>query len=362
VNNTQRTVRVLTQRPYEVVIGPGVLERAQAFIERRSGAFIVLTDETVEPLYLEGLGLSDKERVLTVPPGEGSKSFEHLERVLDFMAAGGLDRASFLVALGGGVIGDLGGLAASLYMRGVEVVQCPTTLLSQVDSSVGGKTAVNLQAGKNLAGAFHQPCAVFADTRTLASLESEEFRSGLGEVVKSALIGDKELLARLEGETIALLDRDPELLGEIVERCVGVKRAIVERDEREAGDRRKLNLGHTFAHAIEHVAGYGTVPHGIAVGTGLVLALEASQQSGTLRDGTLPERVRRLLDTLGIPVSLPVLRQRYDVALRGEDLLDAMRLDKKGTAGMPRFILVAEIGEVAVDCELEPELLAQRFE
>jgi len=315
----------------------------------------VLTDEHVGPLYRERLGLDAP--VLTVPAGEGSKSFAVLERVLDFLASSRLDRRGVLVALGGGVVGDLGGLAASLYMRGISLVQCPTTLLSQVDSSVGGKTAVNLKAGKNLAGTFHQPSAVFADTSTLDTIEDEELGSGVGEVLKSALIGDAHLLELLERETSAVVRRDPGVLAEVVERSVRVKAAVVERDQHEAGERKKLNLGHTFAHAIEHVAGYGRVPHGIAVGVGLRLALEASSCQGWIEDGELVSRIEALLEGFDIPTSLHGLRDRYTVPLAAEDLVRAMRLDKKGAEGEPRFVLPRGIGSIELDRELAPELL-----
>ncbi len=360
MNDAQRTVDVRTGTPYRVHIGPGVLARTREFIESSGGGpAVVLTDANVAPLYREGLGL--EAPTITVPAGEETKSFVHLERVLDFMAQTELDRKASLIALGGGVIGDLGGFAASLYMRGIAVVQCPTTLLSQVDSSVGGKTAVNLGAGKNLAGTFHQPAAVFADTSTLASLEIDEYRSGLGEVIKSALIGDADLFALLERETPAVMERDPALLGEIVERSVRVKADIVQRDEKETGDRKKLNLGHTFAHAIEHVAGYGTIPHGIAVGVGLQLALTASQSVGRLTDDELCRRTHDLLDALGLASDLDSLRQRYGVDLSADELAQAMRLDKKGSAGTPRFVLAAGSGDLAFDCELDPKLVRELF-
>jgi 3-dehydroquinate synthase len=284
-----------------------------------------------------------------------------LEHVLDFLVAAGLDRRSTLVVLGGGVLGDLGGLAAALFMRGIACVQCPTTLLAQVDSSVGGKTAVNLPAGKNLAGAFHQPACVLADTEVLATLPDDELCSGLGEVVKSALVGDGELLALLEREAAAILARDAELLGEVVARCVRVKAAIVARDEEERGERRLLNLGHTFAHAIEHAAGFGRIPHGIAVGVGLVLALRASERAGLLAESELPERVGALLSRLGLPADLAALRARSGTRLAPEEILAGMRHDKKGRSARPAFVLVHGLGRLALDQEIDERVLAEFF-
>lgn len=359
MSDAYRRVDVRTGQPYTVTIGSRALEGAQAFLADRGGPGVVLTDANVAPLYLERLGIDAP--AIVVPAGEEAKSFQQLERVLDSMAGAELDRSSCLVALGGGAIGDLGGLAASLYMRGVDVIQLPTTLLSQVDSSVGGKTAINLAAGKNLAGTFHQPAAVFADVDTLATLSDEEFRSGLGEVVKSALIGDAELFELLEREPNRVLGREQKVLSEVVERSVRVKAAVVEADEHEAGERKKLNLGHTFGHAIEHVAGYGKIPHGIAVATGLNLAIEAGVRTDRLADPDLPARLHELLSTLGLFPLLGDLRRRYGVDLEATALEEAMRLDKKGSAGRPRFVLVEGIGSVPVDCDLGSDVLHVLF-
>lgn len=352
---SERRLRVATAPAYEVRIGRGLLAAvAEAAGDR---PVVVLTDETVERLH--GARLTGLERAprVVVAPGEGSKSFATLERVLEALADAGLDRRSRLVALGGGVVGDLGGLAASLYMRGIEFVQCPTTLLSQVDSSVGGKTAVNLRAGKNLAGTFHQPRAVLADVDTLATLSEEEYASGLGEVLKTALLEGGELLALLEARADELRARAPEVLVDVVARCVATKAAVVARDEREAGPRKALNLGHTFAHGIEHAAGYGTVPHGVAVAVGLRLAAEYARRCGAAEDATLPERVARLLSALGLPAELAALRAR--VALPAEALLEGMRHDKKGAAGVPRLVLLERPGAPLLDVEAEPALLRE---
>lgn len=353
---TSARIPVATRRPYEVVVGPGALaELAQALPSGVPCA--VLSDRTVARLHGTRLGSYTALPRLDVPPGEGSKSFATLEGVLDFLVASGLERRSTLVTLGGGVVGDLGGLAAALFMRGIACVHCPTTLLAQVDSSVGGKTAVNLRSGKNLAGSLHQPARVLADTETLATLPDEELRSGLGEVVKSALIGDPDLLDLLEREAMPLLARDPGLLGEVVTRCVRVKAAIVGRDEDERGERKHLNLGHTFAHGIEGAAGYGRIPHGIAVAVGLGLALRASEHSGLLEDRGLPARLEALLVRLGLPADLATLRARHGVRLAPEELLTAMRHDKKGPAGQPAFVLVRGAGRLEHDRALEERVL-----
>ena len=354
-----REVSVATEPPYAVRIGRGLL----ADVAQTPGLSgpgtrrVVLSDENVAPLYLDRLvGLQDAPR-LVVAAGESSKSFAVLERVLDFLVEARLDRGSCLVALGGGVIGDLGGLAASLYMRGIALVQCPTTLLAQVDSSVGGKTAVNLGGGKNLAGTFHQPRAVLADIDTLATLSEAEYASGLGEVVKSALIDGGSLLELLERNTQPILDRDLDVLEEVVDRCVRIKADVVARDEFEGGPRKSLNLGHTFGHAIEHAAGYGRVPHGVAVATGLCLAARFSARSGVLEDAALPERLTSLLTALHLPTTIAELCASHDLELSVDDLLAGMRHDKKGSADEARLVLMRSAGDIVLDVPAETDAL-----
>jgi len=347
-------IQVATRTPYEVRVGPGALgELERALPGDRPCA--LLSDENVARLHGSRLGTLSRRPGLAFPPGEDSKSFSVLERVLDFMVQAGLDRHSTLVAFGGGVVGDLGVLAAALFMRGIPVIQCPTTLLAQVDSSVGGKTAVNLQAGKNLAGVFHQPALVLADTEVLATLPEEELRSGLGEVVKTALIGDPGLLDLLERQSAAALVGDPALLEDVVARCVRVKAGVVARDPEEQGERRTLNLGHTFAHGIEQAAGFGRIPHGIAVAVGLRLAVAASAAAGRLEDTGLARRLEALLGHLGLPSSLAELRGRYGVPLTPHELEAGMRHDKKGTAARPAFVGIRGPGAVEARLELDPE-------
>ena len=353
---TTRRIQVAAGRPYAVVVGAGVLGELEAALASAPAA--VVCDTNVERLHAARLGSAAKLPRLALPPGEDTKSFAALERTLDFLLASGLDRRATVVAFGGGVVGDLAGLAASLFMRGIELVQCPTTLLAQVDSSVGGKTAVNLRAGKNLAGTFHPPRLVLADTTLLATLPDEELRSGLGEVVKSALLEGGELLALVEREADALLRRDPSVCAAVVAGCVELKAAIVARDEHERHERKLLNLGHTFAHAIEHAAGFGRVPHGIAVGVGLGLALAASARAGLLEEPELAGRVAQLCARLGLPAGLAELRARHGLALGPEELLAGMRHDKKGRAARPAFVLVRGLGRCALDQELDERVLA----
>lgn len=346
-----RTVHVGTQPAYDVRIGTGLLEGVGEIAGRYSRVAL-LTDENVGPLYLERLPVSVRENVIRLPAGEDSKSFTTLERVLDELCVLNLDRSSLLVALGGGVLGDLTGLAASLYKRGIDFVQCATTLLAQVDASVGGKTAVNLPSGKNMAGTFHQPVAVFADVSTLGTLPRSEFASGLGEVLKTALLDGEEALAKLERDAEALVARDLELLAECVQRCVEFKAAVVAEDPSEKGRRKCLNLGHTYAHAIEHIAGFGVVPHGVAVAVGIALALEEAARLGTLTDATLAGRVGELAARLGLATTLAELESGYGVRFEREAMLRSMRTDKKNSGGEILLVLPVGVGEVALDVPL----------
>jgi 3-dehydroquinate synthase len=253
------------------------------------------------------------------------------------------------VALGGGVVGDLCGLAASLYKRGIAFVQCPTTLLAQVDASVGGKTAVNLPSGKNLAGTFHQPVAVLADVATLATLPESEFESGLGEVLKTALLAGEDALGDLERDVHKLRERDPLTLERTVEACVAFKARIVAQDPREGGLRKCLNLGHTFAHGIEHSAGFGRIPHGVAVAAGIGLAFDHAAASGVLLDVALCERVHALARDLHLPSSLEEIEDRYGLHVSEVELLASMRTDKKNKGSEIRLVLPVRAGEVRID-------------
>ncbi|MEL6712500.1 MAG: 3-dehydroquinate synthase family protein [Planctomycetota bacterium] len=333
------------------------LEAARAHLAGVGDAVALVQDARVAELH--GALLTDTP-TLDLDGGEGVKELDVLGRVLDFCASASLSRRSALASYGGGTIGDLTGLAASLFKRGLDVVHVPTTLLAQVDSSVGGKTAINLRAGKNLAGTFHHPGAVFCDTSVLATLEDADLRSGFGEVVKTMLLAGDADLAALEERTNALIRRDEDALGDVVARCVEVKRDVVEADPDERGPRRALNLGHTFGHAIERVAGFGTVPHGVAVAVGLGLAADASADALDA-DPELADRIRTLLSRLGLPTSLDALRDEYGVALPADGLREALRHDKKGAVGQPEFVLLRAPGDAALGVPLEDALLARLF-
>lgn len=349
-------VAVEVEPRYEVLIGPGVARDAL----RAAGdatRVALIADARAAELHawrIEGL---DRVPRLDLPPGEAAKELPVLGRALDFLAASGLDRSSCVLVLGGGAACDLGALAASLYMRGVAAVLCPTTLLAQVDAAVGGKTAINLAAGKNLAGTFHQPRAVLADVDTLRTLDEDDFLSGLGEVVKCAVLAGESAFSRLEASAAALSTRDPAALQETIAECVALKARVVASDERESGPRKLLNLGHTFAHAIERVAGYGAIPHGLAVACGVALALEASRELGVLEDAAAVERVRGLLAKLRLPLGLDALRGEHP--LRSADLVAAMRGDKKAAAGRIRLVLPSAIGVVEHDVEVDERVLAR---
>jgi len=348
-------ITVATEPAYSVLVGAGALASvAESFFG--SDAALLADRAVLERHAARLVGLRDLPR-LELEGGEGAKTLARLGDVLEFLASAGLSRRSTLVTLGGGSLSDLGGLAASLFKRGCAVVHAPTTLLAQVDAAVGGKTAINLAAGKNLVGTFHQPKAVFADTEVLASLPEEEYASGLGEVAKSALVGGEQALADLEARAGALAARDPDALAGTVAACVSIKGSIIATDPHEEGARRMLNLGHTFGHAIEHAAGYGVVPHGIAVAVGLVLACEASRLAALLLDVDLPERVRELLRRLGLPTELAQVRRRYGVVLSPDELLVGLAHDKKGAVGRPEFVLPSRAGGLHLRVQLDSSIL-----
>ncbi len=354
------TVRVeLGPRGYDIRIGAGLLEAAgpalAAVCPGRST--VVIADETVAGLYgarlaaaLEGAGLSC--RAITVPPGERSKSLATFERVIDRLLADGLERGTTIIALGGGVVGDLAGFAAAVALRGVPFVQVPTTLLAQVDSAVGGKTGINSPHGKNLIGAFHQPRLVLADVDTLDTLSPRERRAGYAEVVKYGCIDRPGLLAWLEREGPALLagDRDRRIRA-VAESC-RAKAAIVAADERESGARALLNLGHTFGHALETESGYGDVLlHGEAVAIGMVLALRLSARLG-LAPAADAARLEAHLRAVGLPASP---RDVAGVAWNLDRLMGHMAKDKKVRDGRLTFILARGLGQAFVARDVPPE-------
>ena len=353
------TVHVdLGARSYDVRIGAGLIGEAGAqiapLLRRRRVA--VLTDETVGALHLDALraGLGDVAMsALALPSGEATKGWADFARAVDWLLAEKVERRDLVIAFGGGVIGDLAGFAAAVLRRGVRFVQIPTTLLAQVDSSVGGKTGINSVHGKNLIGAFHQPSLVLADIGVLATLPARDFLSGYGEVVKYGLLGDAAFFAWLEGNGPALAAGDAALRQHAVRRSVEMKARIVERDETEEGDRALLNLGHTFCHALETATGYSArLLHGEGVAIGCALAFELSQQLG-LCSQEEPSRVRAHLRAMGMKADLAdILGDLPDA----DGLMALMAQDKKVVDGRLRFILARGIGDafVAADVPAEP--------
>jgi 3-dehydroquinate synthase len=329
----------LGARSYPIKIGSGLLQ-IPSLLEPylRGRDVLVISNDLVAPLYMEPLlnVLSgSKVRQLLLPDGEATKTPATLMKIYDALVEHRLGRDCVLVALGGGVIGDIAGFAAATWQRGVDFIQVPTTLLAQVDSSVGGKTAVNHPGGKNLIGAFHQPLCVLSDTDTLNTLPDRELKSGLAEVVKYGLIADAELFEWLENEHARLLSRDTERLQHIVRRSCEIKAQVVAGDERERGQRAILNLGHTFGHAIERCLGYGKWLHGEAVAAGMCMAAGFSQRIGWLSTADV-ERIRELFTRLGLPVDPPYVEPA--------EFLAAMTLDKKVQAGEIRLVLLKSIG------------------
>jgi 3-dehydroquinate synthase len=348
----QRIDVKLGSRSYPIYIGSGALRLRDAFdqvIPARD--VLIVTNTTVGPLYAAGVteALSPRRCLeVVLPDGEVHKTLGNVSRILDVLIANRFARDSCVVALGGGVVGDMSGFAAACYQRGIAFVQMPTTLLAQVDSSVGGKTGVNHPGGKNLIGAFHQPAAVFADTDALRTLPDRELRAGLAEVIKYGLIVDREFFDWLEGNAAPLLARDTEALTHAIKRSCEIKAEIVARDEREQGDRALLNLGHTFGHAIESATNYSTWLHGEAVGAGMLLAADMSQRLGWV-SGADVERVERVLKRFELPTDVS--------GLAAGTLAEKMKIDKKVAAGRIRLVLLKDIGRSVVTGEYDDAAL-----
>jgi 3-dehydroquinate synthase len=349
----------LGERSYVIRIGPGLLGDPASYKLLRSRLVRVVTDANVAALYLDtvlnALGLSRAE-ALVLPAGETQKTWASAEQVLDWLLQARLPRDGVVVALGGGVIGDLAGFCAALYQRGVDFVQIPTTLLAQVDSSVGGKTGVNHARGKNMIGAFHQPQAVVADTDTLRTLPPRELAAGLAEVIKSGLLGDAPLFTRLERDLDRLLALDAETLTEVIERCCALKARIVAADEREslhggAGPRALLNLGHTFGHAVETWTRYESWLHGEAVGLGLCMAADLSARLKWI-PAEDAARAQTLVQRAGLPVRPPP-------GMTPDDFRGLMAQDKKVAGGRIRLVLLRALGESVVTADFDPEALDQ---
>ena len=341
----------LGERSYPIGVGSGVLGRLPEVVRGLRG--LVVTDAHVEAFHgarvMELLGPDWGHIVL--PPGESTKSAVQWAQLLEQIAASRLDRRGVLVALGGGVVGDLAGFAAASYMRGIRFVQIPTSLLAMVDSSVGGKTGINLAAGKNLAGAFHQPMAVLADTDTLATLPPREFAAGMAEVIKYGVALDADFFAWLEQQAAAIQAREPEALERMVARCCQIKADVVSKDEREGGVRALLNFGHTMGHAIEKVTGFSGVLHGEGVAMGMVYAVELSAKRRGFADSDA-RRMVKLLRVFDLPVAPPA-------GLAWTALRTAMGVDKKAAGGQVRFVLPGQLGQSDLPVAVpEPELQA----
>ena len=344
--DASQQVRIaLGERSYDILIGPGLLAQPQAWRDLpRSAAALVVTNSTVAPLYAARLRSALAPHYRTVhevvlPDGEEHKDWSTLNQVFDTLLARGCDRKTVVFALGGGVVGDMAGFAAASYMRGVPFVQVPTTLLAQVDSSVGGKTAINHPQGKNMIGAFYQPVRVVCDLDTLATLPARELSAGLAEVIKYGPIADMAFLAWIESNIDALVRRDPAALAHAVRRSCEIKADVVGQDEREAGLRAILNFGHTFGHAIEAGLGFGKWLHGEAVGCGMVMALQLSRRLG-LVDEAFVQRVTALIARAGLPIVGP--------ALGADRYLELMRIDKKAEGGEIRFVVIEKPGQAGV--------------
>ncbi len=337
----------LGERSYPIVIGSGLLNGGFALDDYVGGDCLVVSNETVAPLYLDKLrpNLAGCDvGSIELPDGEAHKTVATMHRILDRLVDRRANRDTTVVALGGGVVGDIAGFAAACYMRGVNFIQVPTTLLAQVDSSVGGKTGVNHDKGKNLIGAFHQPRIVLIDTDTLATLPDRELRAGIAEVIKYGAICDAAFFAWLEENMAALLQRDAEALAHAIRRSCEVKAEVVAEDEREGGRRAILNFGHTFGHAIERCLGYGNWLHGEAVAAGMIMAARLSGINATEVD-----RLQALVGAAGLPTEPPVIA--------AADWMAAMGMDKKAQGRQLRFVLLDEIGRCRVTSDYDARRL-----
>jgi 3-dehydroquinate synthase len=335
----------LGDRSYPIFIGAGLLSAPSTWADLPKGSSaLIVTNTTVAPLYAQAVQAAlaphfAQVHVLALPDGEAHKGWEALNQIFDLLLAQACDRRTVLVALGGGVVGDMTGFAAACYMRGVPFVQVPTTLLAQVDSSVGGKTAINHPLGKNMIGAFYQPERVICDLSTLQSLPGRELSAGLAEVIKYGPIADMGFLDWIEAHLDALLARDPAALAWAVQRSCQIKADVVGQDEREGGLRAILNFGHTFGHAIEAGLGFGEWLHGEAVGCGMVMAAHLSERLG-LVDAAFVQRLTRVIERAGLPTVGP--------ALGVDTYVHHMRVDKKAQAGDIRFVLIDGPGRAVV--------------
>ena len=348
----------LAKRSYPIHIGAGLLNQGMLIRERlKQERICIVTDDRVAPLYLEKLKAALKPLAVesvTLPHGEENKDWEALDLIFTALLKSGYGRDSALIALGGGVVGDLTGFAAACYQRGIPYVQVATTLLAQVDSAVGGKTAINHRYGKNMIGAFHQPLVVISDTATLDTLEPRQLSAGLAEVIKYGLIKDSRFFEWLEANIQSLVARDEDALDHAVVRSCEIKSAIVAADEREEGERALLNLGHTFGHAIETALGHGEWLHGEAVAVGLVMSAALSVRQGSFKP-TEYRRLCRLLERAGLPITPPD-------NLSAAEMRKHMARDKKVLAGQLRLVLPKSIGQAVVTTEFDDKALQATLE
>ena len=353
----QQLVVEIPHRQYPIFVAEGLLADTQKLRElllaRIQGRQVaIITNKVVAPLYLDALlealdGL--QVDVMQMDDGEAEKNLQVYQQTMDFLLAARHNRSTCLIALGGGVVGDLCGFVAATFQRGVDFVQIPTTLLAQVDSSVGGKTAVNHPQGKNMIGAFHQPVAVLADTATLGTLPSREYAAGLAEVVKYGVIEDAAFFEFLEQHSDDLLAKDGAVLSQVILRCCAIKADVVSADERESGRRAILNYGHTFGHGIEKLCGYGQWLHGEAVAIGMVMAARLSVAVAGL-DESVVMRLTALLRRLGLPTALDQASRKVATI---EAMMDVMGLDKKVVDGRLRFIVASQLGQVQVRDDID---------
>jgi shikimate kinase / 3-dehydroquinate synthase len=353
-HDMQRLTIDLGERSYPICIGTGLLDDSALLGETFAARDIfVVTNERVGPLYLQRLLASlpgKRTAFISLPDGEAHKTYATLGTIFDALVAARMNRDAMIAALGGGVVGDMAGFAAACYQRGIDYVQIPTTLLAQVDSSVGGKTAVDHPGGKNLIGAFHQPRAVIADISTLSTLPDRELSAGLAEVVKYGFIRDAEFLDWIEGNATALLAREPQALAYAIRRSCEIKAEVVGIDEKEHGLRAILNFGHTFGHAIETATGYGEYLHGEAVAIGMVLALDMSRRLGWI-DASNYERAVSIVENLGLPVVAP--------RIGSHRALELMGMDKKVRDGKIRLVLLKTLGEACVVADYPQAALSE---
>ncbi|MCK0107237.1 3-dehydroquinate synthase [Marinobacter sp. S0848L] len=342
----------LGERSYPIVIGSGLLGSYDLTPWVGGGQVMIVTNDTVAPLYLEKTKACFPGKqidVVTLPDGEAHKNWQTLNLIFDGLLENRHTRHTTIAALGGGVVGDMAGFAAACYQRGVPFIQIPTTLLSQVDSSVGGKTGINHPLGKNMVGAFHQPQAVLIDTDTLGTLPAREVSAGLAEVIKYGLIRAPQFLDWLEGNMDALRSLDTAALGEAIYRSCECKAEVVSLDEKEGGLRAILNLGHTFGHAIETFAGYGNWLHGEAVGTGMMMATDLSAREGYVSEAD-KDRADALIRSAGLPDKAPA-------GMSEEDFMRLMAVDKKNVDGQIRLVLMRALGDAWVTADYKPENL-----